>query len=283
MSMALSFYSNWSSHDAAYSSILRPPSPPPELFTFHEDYTLYDNPLFDPNYSNNVEVIEIPSLESPNYFDNFPPGISTGNIFAPSPELHGSSYTYQAPYYNIPNSATFNHEHLSQFYTECTLTPELPSELPQLPEIYQGVGCAATLPPWSGSGRRNFIDEVEESCNVQLKRQNVGNGRGCLSAQSMAARVRRRKISEKTQELGKLIPGGHKMNTAEMFQAAFKYIKFLQAQIGVLKLMTSIPETEEALGDGEMQALMTCTLIQEKLYTAEKCIVPKHFEESPSK
>lgn len=45
-----------------------------------------------------------------------------------------------------------------------------------------------------------------------------------MSAQSMAARQRRRRISEKTQELGKLIPGGQKMNTAEMFEAAFKYI-----------------------------------------------------------
>ncbi|KAF5944859.1 hypothetical protein HYC85_018936 [Camellia sinensis] len=63
---------------------------------------------------------------------------------------------------------------------------------------------------------------------------------GCLSAQTIAARQRRRKITEKTQELGKLIPGGQKMNTAEMFQAAFKYIKYLQAQVGVLGLMGSI-------------------------------------------
>ncbi|KAF8412766.1 hypothetical protein HHK36_000736 [Tetracentron sinense] len=48
---------------------------------------------------------------------------------------------------------------------------------------------------------------------------------------------RRRKITEKTQELGKLIPGGNKMNTAEMFQAAFKYVKYLQAQVGLLELM----------------------------------------------
>lgn len=71
----------------------------------------------------------------------------------------------------------------------------------------------------------------------------VKKGSDCerLSAASMAARVRRRKISEKTMELGKMVPGGYKMNTAEMFQAAFKYVKFLQAQIGVLKLMSSFP------------------------------------------
>jgi dihydroxyacetone kinase len=62
-----------------------------------------------------------------------------------------------------------------------------------------------------------------------------------LSAQSIAARERRRKITEKTQQLGKLIPGGNKMNTAEMFQAASKYVKFLQAQIGILEL-TGTPQ-----------------------------------------
>lgn len=58
-----------------------------------------------------------------------------------------------------------------------------------------------------------------------------------LSSQSIAARERRRRIAEKTHELGKLIPGGQKLNTAEMFQAAAKYVKFLQSQVGILQLM----------------------------------------------
>lgn len=60
---------------------------------------------------------------------------------------------------------------------------------------------------------------------------------GALSAQSIAARERRRKITEMTQELGKLVPGGNKMNTAEMLQAASKYVKFMQAQVKLLQLM----------------------------------------------
>lgn len=59
----------------------------------------------------------------------------------------------------------------------------------------------------------------------------------CTLEQSVAARVRRKKISEKTQELTKLIPGGTSMNTAEMLLASFKYIKFLQAQAGILAMM----------------------------------------------
>ncbi|XP_072962936.1 transcription factor bHLH52-like isoform X1 [Typha angustifolia] len=99
---------------------------------------------------------------------------------------------------------------------------------------------------------------------------------GCLSAQSVAARQRRKRISEKTQELGRLIPGGNKMNTAEMFQAAYKYVKFMQAQVGVLALMGPI--------QGEkLQLLLGSTNVQEKLYGEEKCLVPKEVVETMAK
>ncbi|KAG5545218.1 hypothetical protein RHGRI_017633 [Rhododendron griersonianum] len=42
---------------------------------------------------------------------------------------------------------------------------------------------------------------------------------------SVAARNRGRKIIEKTRELGKIVPSGEKMNTAEMFQVASKKMK----------------------------------------------------------
>ncbi|XP_057982350.1 transcription factor bHLH52-like [Malania oleifera] len=94
---------------------------------------------------------------------------------------------------------------------------------------------------------------------------------GCVSAQSIAARERRRKITEKTQELGKLIPGGSKMNTAEMLQSAFKYVKFMQAQVGILQSMESI----QGVGDKEeFRALIASPIVQEKLYVEEKCLVP---------
>ncbi|MFS7909760.1 putative transcription factor bHLH family [Helianthus anomalus] len=242
ISMALSYYTNWPENNttgagAANAYIFRHPSPAPEMFSFHEESMFIDtgiNPIFDQTY------------------DNFFPATIAGNVFHPSPE-------FQDPYSGLPYLSTFNQEH------------GFPVELPPVPEIgtfsgggwYGGDGGGGGgLPPWYG--------EVE----VKKPNEGGGGGGGSLSAQSMAARVRRRRISEKTQELGKLVPGGHRMNTAEMFQAAFKYIKFLQAQIGVLKLMPSIPESEEVMSNGEMQALVTCTSMQEKLYTAEKCIGP---------
>lgn len=59
------------------------------------------------------------------------------------------------------------------------------------------------------------------------------------SAQSITARERRRKITVKTRELGSLVPGGTRMKTAEMLHAAYKYVKFMQTQVGLLQLISS--------------------------------------------
>ncbi|KAJ0262097.1 Transcription factor bHLH53 [Hirschfeldia incana] len=94
-----------------------------------------------------------------------------------------------------------------------------------------------------------------------------------LSSQSMAARERRRRIAEKTHELTKLIPGGQKLNTAEMFQAAAKYVKFLQSQVGILQMMQT---TKKGITDVEIetQFLLESQAVQEKLSTKEVCLVP---------
>nr|GFA20000.1 Myc-type, basic helix-loop-helix (bHLH) domain-containing protein [Tanacetum cinerariifolium] len=72
---------------------------------------------------------------------------------------------------------------------------------------------------------RCVINQVEEVSSVKALKQDASNEERSLSAQTLAARASQRKISEKTQELGKLIPDGQKMNTVEMFQVAFKYVR----------------------------------------------------------
>ncbi|KAG7648063.1 Transcription factor bHLH52 [Arabidopsis thaliana] len=94
-----------------------------------------------------------------------------------------------------------------------------------------------------------------------------------LSAQSIAARKRRRRITEKTQELG-----SQKHNTAEMFNAAAKYVKFLQAQIEILQLKQTKMQTLDSSKVGrEMQFLLASQEIQEKLSTEEVCVVPREM------
>ncbi|KAA8524559.1 hypothetical protein F0562_010982 [Nyssa sinensis] len=57
--------------------------------------------------------------------------------------------------------------------------------------------------------------------------------------QSSVARQRRQRISERTRCLQKLLPWDKKMDMATMLEEAYKYIKFLQAQISVLQSMPS--------------------------------------------
>ncbi|PUZ43017.1 hypothetical protein GQ55_9G628300 [Panicum hallii var. hallii] len=99
------------------------------------------------------------------------------------------------------------------------------------------------------------------------------------SVQSAAARQRRKRISEKTAELSRLIPGGHKMNTAEMLEEAARHVKLLQAQVGVLALMRTVGSTENektpSMAQEQMHALLVRGSVQERLAAEGKCLVPR--------
>ncbi|KAJ0103334.1 hypothetical protein Patl1_04396 [Pistacia atlantica] len=67
-----------------------------------------------------------------------------------------------------------------------------------------------------------FYSGFEKSSNTDHESSTKKPNGVSLSTQSIAARQRRRKITEKTQELGKLIPGGHRMNTGSNVPSCFK-------------------------------------------------------------
>ncbi|GAV65610.1 hypothetical protein CFOL_v3_09125 [Cephalotus follicularis] len=208
-------------------------------------------------------------------------------MIEPVDELfYSDGYTNLLPYFSSPSPEIFPLENLEScyhypakrqksygnHYYHSNLTPNLLqryiANTPPVPELFPEIPAPPPLPEF----------QVPEGFSCGSMGGKKASGVGSLSAQSLAARERRRRITEKTQELGKMIPGGHKMNTAEMFQAASKYVKFLQAQVGILQAMTSTKEIKEEPNAPQLiQSLLASPTIQEKLYTEEKCLIPNEF------
>ncbi|KAL8166568.1 hypothetical protein V2J09_008067 [Rumex salicifolius] len=178
------------------------------------------------------------------------------------PEPAENDYlTEPADYYftePAPKRQKFFHYEPPPQYSNCYSGYLAPAPLQ---EIYpkQGSFCACTYQAVNGG----FESKGKE-------------GGPRATAQSVAARDRRKKISDKTQELGKLVPGASnsKMNTAEMLHSAFKYVKFLQAQVSLLQLMAS-----DSSSQTDNLKIVASREVQEKLYMKEKCIVPVEFLE----
>ncbi|GLJ12797.1 hypothetical protein SUGI_0197980 [Cryptomeria japonica] len=90
--------------------------------------------------------------------------------------------------------------------------------------------CTKKMISWSSPG---------SSCNsVQSKSPKLKSARArqgsAMDPQSVAARLRRERISERLKILQDLVPNGSKFDLVTMLEKAINYVKFLQLQVKVL-------------------------------------------------
>ena len=185
------------------------------------EYTCFD-PLFQP-YESSSENFLLPNFCYPT--DNI-------NLALPSPEICPTLDEYDYSYQPYPKCQKLIHDQQVQYCNSNFVVAATPNYFNAYDPFLQSEILVPT------QTHEVQIQNQPEAAKLDDK---AVSGTGTVSPQSIAARERRRKITEKTQELGRLIPGATKMNTAEMLQAAYKYVKFLRAQVSVLKLMTDSP------------------------------------------
>ncbi|CAL1378680.1 unnamed protein product [Linum trigynum] len=105
----------------------------------------------------------------------------------------------------------------------------------------------------SSSSTNPTTSNVSHNNKHKPKKKGGGVGNYCCKLstdpQSVAARERRHRISDRFKILQSLVPGGAKMDTVSMLDQAIHYVNFLKAQILIHQTLINNTTTHHAAAD----------------------------------